>query len=62
MSKRKNHNPVFKAHVALKAIKGEQTVAELSSRFGVHPTQINKWKGSLLEGAAEMFERSQKTT
>ncbi len=61
MSKRKNHNPVFKAPVALEAIKGEQTVTELSSRFGVHPSQINKWKRSLLEAAAEVFERGQKT-
>ena len=38
MSKRRQHNPEFKAGVALEAVKGERTVAELASRHGVHPT------------------------
>ena len=60
MSKRKNHSPEFKAKVALEALKGEQTVAELASRFGVHPTMIHNWKKALLEGASGVFERGGK--
>jgi len=57
MSKRKQYKPEFKAKVALEALKGEQTVSELASRFGVHPTMIHQWKKALLEGAPELFER-----
>lgn len=60
MSKRKNHSPEFKAKVALEALKGERTVAELASQFGVHPTMIHSWKGALLEGASGVFERGGK--
>ncbi len=44
MSKRKQHAPEFKAKVALEALKGEETAAELASRFGAHPTMIHQWK------------------
>lgn len=54
MSKRKQHAPEFKAKEALK---GEATVSELASRFGVHPTMINQWKRALLDGASGVFER-----
>ncbi|WP_386170021.1 transposase [Sulfitobacter pontiacus] len=56
MSKRKQHAPEFKAKVALEALKGEETAAELASRFGVHPTMIHQWRRALLEGASGVFE------
>jgi len=52
---RRNHTPAFKAKVALAAVKGEKTLAELAQAFDVHPNQITDWKGRLLDGAAGVF-------
>ena len=52
---RRNHSPALKAKVALAAIKGEKTLAELAQQFDVHPNQITAWKALLLEGAAGVF-------
>ena len=59
--KRKRYNAAFKAKVALAALKNEETMAELSKRFSVHPTMISNWKKSLLEGASDIFEKGKKS-
>src|ERR1043165_8666292 len=52
---RRNHTPAFKAKVALAAIKGDLTLAQLAEQFDVHPNQITSWKAQLEEGAANVF-------
>lgn len=52
---RRNHAPAFKAGVALAALKGDKTVAELFERFDVHVSQITQWKQQLLDHAVEAF-------
>ncbi len=60
MTKRscRNRSPVFEAKVALAAVRGEKTLAELAQQFDVHPNQIGQWRLQLLEGAAEVFGTS----
>ena len=57
MSKCRQHAPEFKAKVALETLKGEETAAELASRFGGHPTMMYQWTRALLDGAPGVFER-----
>ena len=52
---RRKHSPSFKAKVALEAMKGVETVAQLAARYEVHPSQIQAWKKALLAGAAGVF-------
>jgi len=59
--KRTQYKPEFKAKVALAALRNDETVAELSVRFGIHPTMIHNWKRSLLDGATDIFDKGQKS-
>ena len=52
---RKGHNGAFKAKVALEAVKGEKTLAQLSSEFGVHANQIGQWRKQLLNELPSLF-------
>jgi transposase-like protein len=58
--KRKQHTAAIKAQVALAAIKGDKTVNELASHYGVHPTLIHAWKKQLLAGAEAVFANGAK--
>ena len=58
---RRNHRATFKAQVALAAVKGHKTLAELSEQFHVHPTQVTEWKQQLLARAADVFGGSKPT-
>ena len=57
MSKRprRNHSPAFKAKVAIAAIKGDRTIAQIAEQFDVHPNQVTAWKAQLEGGAADVF-------
>ena len=59
---RRNHTPAFKAKVALAAIKGDRTLAQLAEQFDVHPNQITSWKAQLEGGAVDVFGSSGSTT
>jgi transposase-like protein len=52
---RRTHSPAFKAKVALAALKGEKTLADLAQQFDVHANQITAWKGQLVDAAAGLF-------
>ena len=56
-NKRRNHTAQFKAKVAFEAAKGDKTIAQLASEYGVHPTQITQWRKQLLELLPEIFSR-----
>ena len=55
--KRRNHSASFKAKVALAAVRGDKTMAELAEQFDVHPNQIQDWRRKLLDQAGQLFDR-----
>jgi len=59
---RRNHGATFKAQVALAAVKGDKTLAELSEQFHVHPTQVTEWKQQWLARAADVFGGTKPTS
>ena len=58
---RRNHGAVFKAKVALEAMKEEKTLVELAAQFQVHPNQIGEWKKQLQDRASEIFDKEKKS-
>ena len=58
--KRRNHNAKFKAKVAVEAIKGTRTIAQVADEFSLHSNQVTTWKKLLLEGSASLFESTKK--
>jgi putative transposase len=59
-NKRRHHDATFKARVALEAVKGEKTIAQLGSEYSVHPNQIRQWKKRLLEDLPSLFSADRK--
>ena len=55
-AKRKRHDPLFKARVALEALKGVKTVQQIASEFDVHPVQVSDWKKKLAQEAGSVFD------
>jgi len=60
--KRKSHTAALKAQVALAAVRGDKTVSELTSVYGVHPTLIHAWKKQLVSNAEELFQSGAKAS
>lgn len=56
---RRKHSPAFKAKIAMEALRGDKTIAEIASQYEIHPNQIMQWKKQLAEKAADIFENSQ---
>ena len=60
MAKRKNHSAIFKTKVVLDALKEEMTLAELATKYGIHPTLVTKWKKQAIEGMSGLFSGAAK--
>ena len=62
MAKRKRHSATFKSKVALEALRGDLTIAELSSKYEIHPTPVTKWKKQAVDGMADIFSSNGRKT
>ena len=62
MARRRNFSPEFKAKVALAAMRGDGTMAELAARYEIHPNMIAKWKRDALDSVKEAFKKGRDTT
>ncbi len=60
MAKRRNFTDQFKAKVALKALRGDKTIQEISAKHQVHPNQVSTWKRQAVEGMSDVFSRGGK--
>ncbi len=60
-TKRRNYSPQFKAKVAVAALQNHEPIAELAARFEIHPTMIHNWKRSLIDSAADIFDKGHKS-
>jgi len=56
-SKRRNHNPEFKARVAMEAMKEVKTIQEIAKEYELHPVQVSDWKKVMKEGISKVFDR-----
>ncbi len=59
--KRKQFTAVFKAQVVQEMLREEKTIAQIASEYGVHPTQLNQWKATVIREMASLFERKDST-
>ena len=61
MSERRTHSPEFKSRVAMEAISGRKTLQKVAADHAIHPIQVSQWKKQLLDGASELFTRSNRS-
>ena len=55
--KRKQYSPEFKSKIAIAAVRGDKTTAEIAAQYELHPTQVNSWKRELLENVSTLFDK-----
>ena len=58
MGKRKNYTPELKAKIAIEAIKGEKSISQIASEFGIHPVFVRRWKKQFLKNSHKVFSEN----